>query len=108
MNRLNLLIVPALLVLSGCAIASAAVNVATAPVRAGSKVVDAVTTSQAEQDQKRGKEIRRREQRLGELDREYVKQSRKCSAGDRGACDKAARSQAEMQALLPSVPYEAN
>lgn len=106
MNRQNMIIAPALLVLSGCAVAGAAVSVATAPVRVGGKVVDAMTTSQAEQDQKRGREIRHREQRLGELERDYARQSRQCAAGSEGACRKAERSQAEMRALLPTVPYE--
>ena len=65
------LILPVLLVapaLSGCVVSSlakTAVDVATLPVKAASAGVDAVTTSQSEADQKRGREIRKQEERLG-------------------------------------------
>lgn len=109
MSKSKLIILPALLVLPGCGVAGAALDVASAPVRVvktGSTVVDAVTTSDSERDQKRGREIRRREERLGELDREYRKQSAKCARGNEDACRKADRADAEMRALMPSVPYE--
>ena len=44
-----------------------AVDVATIPVKVVSSGVDAATTSQSEADQKRGREIRKREERLGRL-----------------------------------------
>ena len=50
------------LVLSGCivgTVAGTAVDVVTLPVKAVSAGVDAATTSQAEADQKRGREIRK-------------------------------------------------
>jgi len=50
------------LVLSGC-LARTAANVVTAPVRAGSKVIDWSTTSQDEADRNRGREIRKQEER---------------------------------------------
>ena len=50
--------------LSGC-IAKTALDVATLPVKAASAAVDGVTTSQAEADRKRGRQIRRYEQCLG-------------------------------------------
>lgn len=59
--------------LSGC-IAKTAVDVATAPVKVGSKAVDLATTSQSEADEKRGREIRQREERLGKLQRRYEKE----------------------------------
>ena len=69
MRPLTLLFaLPAALLLSGC-LARTAVNVATLPVRAVSAGVDAVTTSQAEADQRRGREIREEEERLGRLSR---------------------------------------
>ena len=52
--------------LSGCVvgtIASAAVDVATLPVKVASAGVDAVITSQSEADQKRGRELRLAEAR---------------------------------------------
>ena len=51
---------PALL--SGC-VASIAADVVTAPVKVAGKVVDATTTSQAEADQKRGREARKAEKK---------------------------------------------
>lgn len=54
---------------SGCV--STLVDVATAPVKVVSKGVDLATTSQSEADEKRGREIRRREERLAKLEREY-------------------------------------
>ncbi len=109
MHRRSLLLLPALLVLPGCAVAGAAVDLASAPVRVvktGSTVVDKMTTSQAEKDQKRGREIRRREERLGELERDYRKQSDKCRRGNDDACRKADQSRAAMDALMPGIPYE--
>ena len=49
------------LTLSGC-IAQTAVDLVTLPVRAASKTVDVLTTSQSEADEKRGREIRKREE----------------------------------------------
>lgn len=109
MSAYKLLVLPGLLLLQGCGVAGAAVDLATAPVRAvktGSTVVDVMTTSQSEKDQKRGQEIRRREERLGELEREYRKQAGKCERGNDEACQKADRAYAELRALMPSVPYE--
>jgi hypothetical protein len=57
-----LLLVPAL---AGCTVARTAVDVATLPVRVVSSGVDAVTTSQSEADEKRGRQVREEEQRLG-------------------------------------------
>jgi hypothetical protein len=63
MRILLLLLVPAL---GGCAVtsvASTAVDIVTLPVKVVSAGVDAATTSQAEADQKRGRELRLLEQR---------------------------------------------
>jgi hypothetical protein len=66
---MRLLLVPACaLLLPGC-LARTAVDVVTLPVKAVSAGVDAVTTSQAEADQRRGREIREEEERLGRLAR---------------------------------------
>ena len=78
----------AALALQGC-LAKTAVDVATLPVKVASSGVDLATTSQAEADQKRGREIRQREERLGRLQRDYEKQIDRCGEGDRDACDKA-------------------
>jgi hypothetical protein len=54
--------------LGGCVVgtvASTAVDVVTLPVKVVSAGVDAVTTSQSEADQKRGREIRKQEEERG-------------------------------------------
>lgn len=93
------------LTLQGC-LARAAVDVVTLPVRAVGAGVDAVTTSQSEADEKRGREIRKREERLGELERDLNKQMERCADGNDAACDKAQAIRAEMKAILPGVPVE--
>ncbi len=61
-----LLILP--LALGGCVVgtvAKTAVDVVTLPVKVASAGVDAATTSQAEADQKRGREMRRQDEERG-------------------------------------------
>jgi len=68
------------LLLSGCvvgSIASTAVDVATLPVKAASKTYDLATTSQAEADQKRGRELRKEEERRGREARAMADRCRK-------------------------------
>jgi hypothetical protein len=66
---MRLLLSPALaLLLSGC-LARTAVDVVTLPVKVVSAGVDAATTSQAEADRRRGRQIREEEERLGRLAR---------------------------------------
>jgi len=91
--------------LQGC-LAKTAVDVATLPVKVASSGVDLATTSQAEADQKRGREIRRREEQLGRLQRDYEKQMDRCGGGDRRACEQAHQTYSEIQVLLPSIPVE--
>ena len=91
--------------LQGC-LARNAVSAVTLPVKVASRGVDLATTSQSEADQARGREIRRREERLGKLQRDYERQIDKCGDGDRDACDHARNTYAEMQVLLPSIPIE--
>jgi len=93
------------LTLSGCLVRTAA-NVVTAPVRVGSKAVDLATTSQSEADENRGREIRRREARLAELERQYRNEAEECEEGDRGACQDAEETREEIEELLPQVPLE--
>lgn len=101
----TMLIGAAALALQGC-LAKTAVSAVTLPVKAASAGVDMATTSQSEADQKRGREIRQREERLGKLERDYGKQLKKCQDGDRRACNHARLTYAEMQVLLPSIPAE--
>ncbi len=106
MHALRLLALSvAALALQGC-LARAAVDVVTLPVRAVSKGVDVATTSQSEADEKRGRDIRKREERLGKLERDYDKQMERCADGNDEACDKAQAIRAEMKAILPGVPVE--
>jgi len=108
-SRARLVALSALLALSpllgGC-LAKAAYNVATAPVRIASRGVDLATTSQSEADENRGREIRRREERLGELERDYQRQSARCSDGNQDACRQAEAARAEMDRIMPTVPVE--
>jgi hypothetical protein len=97
-----LLLTPAL---AGC-LAKAAVDVVTLPVRAVSAGVDAATTSQSEADEKRGREIRKREERLGKLEREYRELTEECEDGDEESCEEAREVYAEMQELMPTIPAE--
>ena len=91
--------------LQGCLVKTA-VDVATLPVKVASKAVDLATTSQAEADQKRGRQIRRREEQLGKLQREHERLARKCQGGDTHACGEDEKVSAQIAALMPSVPIE--
>ena len=65
--------------LSGCVAKTAidtAVGVATLPVKVASAGVDAVVTTQAEADRKRGRQIRRQEECVGKEERKARKQHR--------------------------------
>jgi hypothetical protein len=100
-----LVLTTASLGLGGC-LAKTALDVATAPVKVVSKGVDLATTSQSEADEKRGREIRRREERLGKLQRERDKLEKRCTRGDKNACAELETVNAEIQAILPTIPYE--
>ena len=106
MNRLHILLAPlGALALSGC-LARAALDVVTLPVRVASKGVDLATTSQSEADQKRGREIRQREERLGKLQREFDKLQGQCLDGDRRACERQVAVSAQIDTIMPTTPYE--
>jgi hypothetical protein len=90
--------------LNGC-IARTAASVVTAPVRVVSKGMDLATTSQSEADEKRGRALREREERLGELDRRYRGLSRQCARGDENACEMARREYDEIQRLPASADW---
>lgn len=65
----------AALALPGC-VAKTALDIATLPVKVASAGVDAVVTTQAEADQKRGRQIRRQEECIGKEERRARKQHR--------------------------------
>ncbi len=104
-NRLIFLAPLAALALSGC-LAKTAFDVVTAPVRIAGKAVDLATTSQDEADQNRGRELRRREERLGALERDRVRQQQRCDDGNTEACAKRDAAVAAIRELSPSVPVE--
>lgn len=95
----------AIVALQGC-VAKTLYDVATLPVKVVGKGVDLATTSQSEADQKRGQEIRRREERLGELQREFDKLDRKCADGTESACRERDKIGTEIVRILPTVPTE--
>ena len=74
MRMILLLAAPVLL--SGCIVRTAA-DIVTLPVRAASAGVDAVTTSQAEADQRRGRELREAEEREGREARRREREARR-------------------------------
>ena len=84
--KLILACVPMFL-LSGC-VTSIVKEVVTAPIKVVSKTADVLTTSQSEADEKRGRDIRKQEEKLGKLSRERDKLTRKCQDGDREACER--------------------
>lgn len=84
--RLILVVVPFVL-LQGC-VASMVGDVVTAPVKIISKTADVLTTSQSEADEKRGRELRKREEAIGKLMRQQEKARKRCADGDKDACDK--------------------
>lgn len=84
----NLWILGSAVLLSGCV--SLVKDVVTAPVKIVSKTADVLTTSQSESDEKRGRELRKREEALGKLSRQRDKAREKCEDGNEDACSKAA------------------
>jgi len=73
--------------LTGCV--SAVKTVVTAPVKAVGQVADWSTTSQDESDRNRGRELRKREERVGKLSRQRDKAAEKCRDGDQAQCQRA-------------------
>ncbi|MGQ0661296.1 DUF6726 family protein [Sphingosinicella sp.] len=71
-----LLLVPLGFLLSGC-LARTAVDLVTLPVRVVGAGVDAVTTSQSEADQRRGRELREAEERAGREARRREREQRR-------------------------------
>ncbi len=62
------------LALGGCI--QTAASIVTLPVKAASKTVDVLTTSQSEADEKRGRAIRKREECIGKEDRRAARERR--------------------------------
>lgn len=64
------------LALCGC-VAQVAADVVTAPFKVAGAVIDATTTSQSEADEKRGREMRKAEERQRKADKKAAKEARK-------------------------------
>lgn len=96
--RSALLVLALVPLLSGC-LAKTALDVVTAPVRMAGKAVDLATTSQSEADEKRGRQLRQDEERLGKLERRYRESARDCADGDEDACAARDSAAAEMDRL---------
>jgi hypothetical protein len=79
MKRGIIIVLPALL--GGCmlgTVAKTAVDVVTLPVKVASAGVDAATTSQAEADQNRGRELRKQDEERG---RQARAMQQRCARG---------------------------
>ncbi len=85
--------------IQACAIGTAA-DIVSAPVKVVSKGVDAVTTSQSEADEKRGRKLREQEERLGRLSRKRDKEINRCEDGKQKSCEKADSLQEEIEEEL--------
>ena len=75
-----LILVPLTALLGGCVVgtvAKTAVAVVTLPVKVASAGVDAVTTSQSEADEKRGRELRKADEQRARDEREAAKRAAK-------------------------------
>lgn len=90
-------------VLNGCLVRTAA-DIVTVPVKVVGSGVDAATTSQSEADEKRGRELRKQEEELGKLNRQYERQLDQCRDGNDRACFEARETYSEIQILLRNNP----
>jgi len=106
MRRIAPLFLPlSVLILPGC-IAKTALGVVTAPIKVAGKAADIATTSQAESDEKRGREMRKREEKLGKLYRQRAKLIQKCHHGKHSACRDLAAVEAQINEMEPAFPVE--
>src|SRR3546814_8710304 len=85
---------------AGCV--SAVKTVVTAPVKAVGQVADWSTTSQDESDRNRGRELRKREERVGKLSRQRDKAAGKCRDGNEEQCRRAEVLEHEIEAEMRS------
>ncbi|WP_137680465.1 hypothetical protein [Aurantiacibacter suaedae] len=86
--------------LTGGCLAKTAFDVATAPVRVVSQGADWATTSQDEADRNRGREMRRREARLGDLQSDYEREADRCERGREESCREAIAIRREIDSEL--------
>jgi hypothetical protein len=95
-SKFALLALP--LFLGGC-VTSIVKDVVMLPVKVVSKTADVLTTSQSETDEKRGREMRKREEQMGKLARKRDKAREDCADGDNKACDTYKRLDGEIAAI---------
>lgn len=100
--RILILAVLAAPLLAGCV--STVKSVVTAPVKAVGQVADWSTTSQDESDRNRGRELRKREERVGKLSRDRDKATEKCQRGEAEQCQRAQLLEHEIEAEM-AAPY---
>ena len=96
--RILIVAVLAAPLLAGCV--SAVKTVVTAPVKAVGQVADWSTTSQDESDRNRGRELRKREERVGKLSRQRDKAAEKCRDGNAEQCQRAEVLEHEIEAEM--------
>jgi len=102
--RLNpLLPLMSALALGGCSIGSIAGG-ATTPLKTASKAVDLATTSQSEADEKRGRKLRKLEEKYAKLERNYRKEGKRCAKGNAKACEKRDAILEKMEAIRVQLP----
>ena len=80
---LPMLLLPLPMLLTGGCVAKTAWDVATAPVRAGSQVVDWTTTSQDEADRNYGRKMRKLEAREGRDRKAWMKECKRSGRSER-------------------------
>jgi hypothetical protein len=81
-----LILLFAALSLSGC-VARLAADVITAPIKVGAAVVDATTTSQAEADRNRGRDMRKADERDEKARKKSEKEARRRARDSEAARD---------------------
>jgi uncharacterized lipoprotein YajG len=77
----RLMVLAAGLMLNGC-VAQLAADVITAPIKVASKTVDVLTTSQAEADRNRGRDIRKQEERAAKDQKKAEKEAKRRARDD--------------------------
>lgn len=85
--------------LSGCVVGTA-IDVVSAPVKVAGKGIDAVTTSQSEADEKRGRQLREHEKRLGALSKERDREAKRCEKNIVKACEKLEKLEGDIEEEL--------
>ena len=85
---MRVLMVLAMAALLNACVAKAAYDVVTLPVKVAAAGVDAVTTSQAEADRNRGREIRKQEEREAKERRKAEKARKKAEREAREAAER--------------------